>query len=231
MTALGLLTVPALAGAASQLTATNVRIGDHPTYVRVVVDFNGTVRANEVEAGIVTRAMADARIDHPGATTSTSGGSGNGVSAALQPATQGLNIAMTYAPHRFKYVSYAVVTSNRLAIDLWKSAPPPPGGAFGYSPGGPGCLSIKNWSIDKGGLISVSGTVRDVFENTFRVVVRGAHGKVLGRRIVTQGSPWSTRVKYTAARRVTGTLEVAALSPKDGSLACLYEVRGSFPAS
>jgi len=205
-----------------------VRTGDHPTYVRVVVDFNGTLRDNEVEAGIVSRSMADARVDHPGAATSTSGGSGNGVNVAVQPATQGLNIAMNYAPHRFKYVSYAVVTSNRLAIDLWKSAPPPPGRAFVH---GQHCLSITTWAVDKGGLLSVSGTVHDVFENTFRVVVRDGHGKVLGRRIVTQDSPWRTRVKYTAARRITGTLEVAALSPKDGSLACLYEVRGDFPAS
>ena len=228
LTALGLLTVPALAGAASQLTATNVRIGDHPAYVRVVVDFNGTVSANEVEAGFVTRTMAAARLNHPGVVTSTRGGRGSGVIAALQPATQGLNIALNYAPRRFKYLSYAVVGGNRLAMDLWKSSPPPAGRAFSY---GRRCLSIKNWSVVKGGLISASGTERGVFENTFRVVVRGANGKVLGRRLVVQGSPWSTRVKYTAAHRQIGTLEAAAFSPKDGSLACLYEVRASLPAS
>ncbi|MDX6480647.1 MAG: Immunoglobulin-like domain of bacterial spore germination [Gaiellaceae bacterium] len=228
LAALGLVALPTLAGAASQLTATGVRVTNYPVKVRVVVDFNGTVSADEVEAGLVTRTMAVARVDHPGVITTTGGGSGSGVSVAVQPATQGLSIAMSYAPHKFKYVSYKVLTGNRLAIDLWKSAPPPPGHAFIYRKH---CLTIKTWEEDGNGLISVQGTVNDVFENTFRVVLRNAYGKVLGRRIVVQQSPWSTRVKYTSARRQTGTLEVAALSPKDGSLACLYEVRAFFSAS
>jgi len=48
ITAVGLLTLPAPAGAAPHLTATGVRIGDHPAYVRVVVDFNGKVASREV---------------------------------------------------------------------------------------------------------------------------------------------------------------------------------------
>jgi hypothetical protein len=46
LSALGL---PVFAGAASHLTATAIRIGDHPAYVRVVVDFtDGRLINNEV---------------------------------------------------------------------------------------------------------------------------------------------------------------------------------------
>ncbi len=88
MTAVGLLTLPALAGAASQLTATNVRIGDHPAFVRVVVDFNGRVPVNEVELRKLTATMAAIRFAHPGVTSQTTGRTGNGVRVALQAGTQ-----------------------------------------------------------------------------------------------------------------------------------------------
>ena len=68
MTAVGLLALPALAGAASQLTATNVRIGDHPRVRsrrrRLQRERAG---AREVEARRASRPrMAAVRITHPG---------------------------------------------------------------------------------------------------------------------------------------------------------------------
>ncbi len=222
------LAVVAVVGAAA-LTATGVRIGAHPAYVRVVVSFNGRVPPSRVAFDKLTATMATLHITRAGITTRTTGQTGEGVRVALQPGTQALNISAAVARHRFKYVSYTVDTvrtGKHLVIDLWKSAPPPGGGAFGYR----SCLSIRSWHVDKG-FVSASGTERGVFEKTFQVVVRGANGKVLGRRTIVHGPPWSAKVKYTASHRQAGTLEAVAFSPKDGALACLYEARVTLPAS
>ena len=227
MAAIGACVVPALAGATSQLTATNVRIGEHSTYVRAVVDFNGTVPFNQVVFDHIWTKTAALHIEHPGIATSISERSGEGVRVALQPATQGLNIGMSFAPHRFKYVSYSVVTGKRLAIDLWKSAPPPGGGvAFGYRD----CLRIRSSHVHKGS-VSVSGWESGVFEHMFQVVVRGSNGRVFGRRAVAGSGSWNTTVHYTAAHRQAGTLEAVSFSAKDGSLECFYEQRVTLPAS
>jgi hypothetical protein len=209
------------------LTATAVGIDEHPAFVTVVVDFNGKVPANQVEFGGLTKTMATLRIAHPGITTLPTGDSGDGVRVALQPGAQALHITASFAPGRFKYASYGVILKGkRLSIALWKSAPPPAGGARGYRD----CLSIRTWHVSKGS-VSASGTERGVFENTFQVVVRGANGKVLGKRTITRGPSWSTNVKYKASHRQAGTLEAVAFSPKDGALACLYETRVTLPAS
>lgn len=210
------------------LTATGVRIGDHPAYVRVVVDFNGRVPANQVVFDRLWTRTAALHIERPNIATSTSGGTGQGVRVALQPATERLNIGLSFAAHRFKYVSYAVVTGNRLAIDLWKSAPPR---LFPSRPSFPrGCLSIRKLLITNGS-ITASGTERGVFEHQFQVVVRGAKGTVLGRRTSVHGPSWSTTVHYRAANRQAGTLEAVALSPKDGALACIAQTRVTLPPS
>jgi hypothetical protein len=230
LSAIGLLTLPALADATSQLSATRVRIGDWATYVNVVVSFNGRVPASRVEFDKLVPTMANLHISRTGITTRTNGRTAKGVQVALEPGTQALHISASFAPHRFKYVSYSVDsarTGKHLVIGLWKSAPPPRGGnAYGYA----NCLSIRNWQVNTGS-VSASGTERGVFEKTFQVVIRGANGKVLGRRTVVHGPSWSTKVKYKASHRQAGTLEAVAFSPKDGALACLYETRVTLPAS
>jgi hypothetical protein len=223
--AVGLLALPALAGAASHLTATNVRIGNHPAYVRVVVDFDRKIPAREVEADTFTKRMATVRLNHPGVTTNTNGRTGDGVHVALQPGTQMLHISMTFAAYRLKYLSYAVVTGDRLAIDLWKSAPPssPTQTCDG--------LSLSSWHVSKGS-VSVHGTEHGIFENQFQVVVRGANGKVLGRRTGVHGpGTWGTTVHYMAAHWQHGTLEAVAFSAKDGAVECLAQRRVTLRAS
>jgi hypothetical protein len=215
--AIGLLTVPALAGAASQLTATNVRFADHGAYVRVVVDFNGNVFNREIVAGSVTKTMATIRLNRSGATTSTSGGTGAGVGASVQPATQGLSIAMKFARLRFKYLSY-ITPDNRLVIDLWKSAPPtkPLATCTGFV--------LTSRSVAPAGVVNVSGSEHGVFENQFQVLVRGANGAVLGRKANVFGpGKWTVHVPYRASMAQKGTVEAVALSPKDGALECLTQ--------
>lgn len=222
MTAVGLFALPALAGAAPHVTATKVRIGDHPAFVRAVIDFNGKVPAREVEfVSGPSRGVFTARLNHPGVTTNTMGATGNGVRVALQPGTQGLNITLSSARRRFKYLAYAVVTGTRLAIDLWKTAPPPRA-----SDGVGDCLSLTKVQTESGsGVVHASGTERGVFEHTFQVVVRGTNGRVLGRRTVVHGGSWSRTVRYHVARAQPGTVEAVAFSAKDGSLACLAQTR------
>jgi hypothetical protein len=218
-------TTLAIVGVAA-LSATGVRFGNHPAFVRVVVDFNGRVPANQVVFDRLWARTAAVHVARPGITTQTSGGTGQGVRVALQPATQKLNIGMSFAGHRFKYLSYAVVGGNRLAIDLWKSAPPSRAAVIRRA----GCLSLLSWGV-KSGSIAVRGTERGIFENTFRVVVRGAKGTVLGRRTVVDGGSWSTTVRYKASSRQAGTLEAVAFSAKDGALSCIAQVRVTLPAS
>lgn len=213
------------------LTAIGVRFGDHPAFVRVVVDFNGAVPFNQVEFDHIWTKTAALRIEHPGIATSISGGSGEGVSVALQPATQALNIAMSFAPHRFKYISYAVVTGNRLAIDLWKSAPP--GANAEIRAASDGCLALRSWHVAPG-TITVKGAEHDLFEHSLVVLVRGKNGRVLGKTphgVTAAAGKWHTSVNYTATRRQPGTLEAVAFSAKDGALVCIAQMRVTLPAS
>jgi hypothetical protein len=219
------IAVLAVAGVVA-LSATGVRIGDHPAYVRVVVDFNGTVPVNQVGFDHLWTRTAALHIDVPGITTWTNGGAGEGVSVSLQPATQALQIGMSFAPRRFKYVSYAVVTGNRLAIDLWKSTPP----AKDAEVRNAGCLSLRGWNVAHGSVVA-HGTDHGLFENQFDVVIRGANGRVLGRRHVVGAGSWSTTVRYAAKHRQAGTLEAVDLSAKDGAADCLAQVRVTLPAS
>jgi hypothetical protein len=225
MAAVGLFALPTLAGAAPNLAATGVRIGDHPAFVRVVVDFNGRVRARDVEASRFAPRMAAVRLVHPGVTTQTNGGRGNGVRVALQPGTQMLHITTSFTRNRFKYLSYAVVTGNRLAIDLWKSAPP-----AGATQTCPARLTLRTVQVSPG-VVAVTGTEHAIFENQFEVLVRGAHGKALGRKHVFGPGSWSKNVPYTAGYRQAGTIEAVSFSAKDGSLECLAQARVTLPAS
>jgi hypothetical protein len=209
------------------LSATGVRMAANPTSVNVVVTFNGKVAARTVELDKLTATTATLRINRRGITTQTAGRTAEGVHVALQPGGQALHISASFARGRFKYVSYVTTMSGRrLFIELWKSSPPLAGSRVGFGD----CLEIRSWHVNKGS-VSAAGTSRDVFENTFQVVVRGANGKALGRRTVVHGSQWSTKIKYRASRRRAGTLEAVAFSPKDGALACLYETRVTLRAS
>jgi hypothetical protein len=225
---IGFVAIPALAAASSGPTATAVRIGDHPAYVRVVVDFaGGGLKANEVTAIGISRTGASVGVSHASGTAGT--WTGYGVTARLAPSSTQLTVALSFAPHRMKYLSYAVVTRNRLAIDLWKSAPP--SGAAVIRKGAGNCLTLRTWHVSPGS-IAVSGRERNIFEHTFRVVVRGANGRTIGTHIAVHGSgAWSTHVRYRAAHRQKGTLEAVAFSAKDGALACIAQVRVTLPAS
>jgi hypothetical protein len=226
MAAVGLLALPALAGATSQVTATVVRIVDHPAYDRIVVAFNGKVPLQQVELRRLTTTMATVRVDHPGLTTGQiSTIHADGLSVALQPATQALQLAIGFTARKFKYVGYSQLPRNRLAIDVWKSTPP-------LNPGHT-CSGLTLGTVAvSAGVATVTGTEHGVFENQFGVVVRGASGTVLGRKAAVHGpGGWTAKVHYMAAQGQTGTIEAVSFSAKDGSLECIAQTSATLPAS
>jgi hypothetical protein len=227
----GALVVPAVAAAVVNLTAYRVRIGDHPAYVRAVVDFtDGTLKSSEIEATDPSPAdgTAGVRVSHPWVQAQASSRSASGISVRVAQGVSRLSVDIRAPRGRFKYISYSVVTGDRLGIDLWKSAPPSKGAEIRRGIGG--CLTLDSWQVRRG-FVNAAGHEHNLFEHQFQLVVRGSDGRVLGRRSVTAArGGWSSSVHYHASRRQDGTLEAVDLSPKDGALVCLAQTRVSLPA-
>jgi immunoglobulin-like protein involved in spore germination len=216
---------------AAPLTATQIRIGDHPGFVRVVVDFTGgTVQAGEVVAtdpnpfpdGFVRLPMM-----HPGIRTTAAPVRDDGVFARIGQGADRITIRLTAHDRRFKYVGYVAQHGpERLVIDLYKSRPPSADAEITRGRGG--CLTLGAHSVTRS-RVSASGRERELFEHSLVVRLRRAGGRVHRQRAVTAANRrWSTSFGYRRVRRQTGTLEAVALSAKDGTLDCLVQVRVRF---
>jgi hypothetical protein len=216
---------------AAPLTATNIRIGDHPGFVRVVVDFTGgTVQTGEVVAtdpnpfpdGFVRLPMM-----HPGIRTTATPVRDEGVLARIGQGAGRITIRLTGRDRRFKYVGYVAQRSpERLVIDLYKSRPPRPGAEITRGRGG--CLTLGAHTVTRT-RVTASGRERELFEHSLVVRLRRAGGRVHRQKAETAADRrWSTSFTYRRARRQTGTLEAVALSAKDGTLDCLVQVRVRF---
>jgi hypothetical protein len=220
----------ALAHAApAAVTATKIRIGDHPAFVRVVVDFTGgRLRSPNVEA-TDPRPFADGRarvrVAKPGISMHAAPRTAFGVHARLVRRTNRLVLRLSAAPHRFKYLAYVIYhRPERLVVDLWKARPPVAGAVFTSAPQG-GCLSLAGWSVGRG-TASAAGHEHGIFEHMFSVGLRKVGGQVARQVGVTStGGAWSRTFGYAVTKRQRGTLEVVDLSEKDGSLACIAQVR------
>lgn len=219
--------------ASTTVVATAVRIGDHPAYVRAVVDFTGsTVGANpEVFATDSQPLDGSASVQYviaPGVRTTASPQSRFGVTASVKKNSRGLEIGFRTAKRRFKYMSYMWVSARHVAIDLWKSGPP--SRAAEIRRGKARCLTLASVSLHPDGVVDASGHAHGVFENQFRVAVRAADGRVLAQR--TARAPrgaWSVELRVSSRRVQPGTLEAVALSPADGALVCLVQQRITLP--
>ena len=219
------MAVPAAASAA--LTATQIRIGDHPAFVRVVVDFSGgTLNANAVESPDPNPfdGRARVRVTGSGITTSASGAFAEGVHAAIAQRSGSIVLRLRAREHRFKYLEHSVLTSDRLVVDLWKAHPPRAGAEFTTAPQA-GCLTLDNFNAAPG-LVTARGTETDLFEHMFQADLRNRHGKVIRTRSVTAtGGQWHKSLPYDVSRRQGGTLEAVDFSEQDGSLDCIVQVR------
>jgi len=214
--------------ASAALTASDVRIGAQPAFVRVVVDFTGgRVEFNETEATDHVIADGSARVDisHAGILVTPRDRTAQGVRVRMSLATASrARLQITAASGRFKYVRVFVLHGpERMVVDLYRSAPPSPSAEI--RTGVDRCLTLT--SIQRTGrTFRVRGTERNLFEGSFLLRVRDARGRVVGRRIVTARGPWNETVSYTGvSARQAGTLEAVADSAKDGSLVCIVQRR------
>jgi hypothetical protein len=221
---------PAQADAA--LTATGIRIGDHPGFVRVVVDFTG----GRVLTGQVVASdhdpFGDGAVRLPltrrGVRTTAAPRSAHGISARITQGRGRIVVRLTgAADRRFKYAGYhALRFPERLVIDLYESAPPGPAAEIRAAPDR--CLTLDAFSAGAR-RVTARGSERDLFEHSLVVRLRRADGRIHRQRAVTAAAgSWRTRFRFPATRRRTGTLEAVALSAKDGTLECLVQVRVRF---
>lgn len=221
------LVLAAVAAAATHLTATALRIGDHAGFVRVVVDLTGG-KAKLGEVLFADRLFKAGKLfptlSHHGVRTTAAPRSGAGVSARVGSSGGGnvLLFSFTAAKRRFKGVEESALHSpERLVFDLWKAAPPTAAATVRSD----GCLAIDGFTVSSGRVSAHGRELQLLFEDTFSVQVRGSSGAVLGRKTVTTPvGPWQRSVGYNVAKRQRGTLEAWVLSARDGSIDCLAQV-------
>ncbi len=216
------------AASAAPLTATQIRIADHPGFVRVVVDFSGgTVAFNELEAtdpDPFPDGFVRIRLMHPGVKTSATPVRADGVFARSAQSGGRITIRLSAADRRFKYLYYVVEHGpERVVFDLFKSRPP--SDAAEITRGRGGCLTFTGHAVSKT-RVRAAGRERNLFEHQFQVILRRRGGRIQRQQhVVADSGRWHTSFTYPHAGRQTGTLEAVDLSEKDGTLACLVQVR------
>jgi len=216
------------ASASAALTIDDARIGAQPAFVRVVLDLSGA-NAQFNEAEVTDPAVRDggARVDitRAGIVAPAIDRSAQGVRVRVSlTRADRARIQITTALRRFKYVRLTALHGpERFVIDLYRSAPPT--AAAEIRTGVRNCLRLRSVRPAVNGF-RVLGTELNLFEASFLLRVRDASGRVVGRRIGTARGNWDLRVSYSGVRTVqSGTLEAVAESARDGSLACLVQVR------
>jgi hypothetical protein len=216
------------AAASAALTATQIRIGNHPAFVRVVVDFTGgTLHGGDAESPDPQPFDGDARVrvTHAGITSTAPAVTGERVAARIVERSGFIVLRLSARKHRFKYLEHGVLHSpERLVVDLWKARPPTNAAEFPTAPQG-GCLSIDS-IFQAPGRITANGSEQDVFEHMFLLSVRDRKGRPRGAKGVTAtGGHWHRTVRYGVAVAQPGTLEAVDFSEQDGSLSCIAQVR------
>lgn len=211
------------------VTATDIRIGSHSPFVRVVIDFTGgRVRDRDVFATDPSP-FGDGRgrvaVDKPAIDTDAAPERAFGVDASLVQRTNRIVLRLGFDRHRFKYLAYDTRrTGQRLVVDLWRARPPRALAEFPTAPQG-GCLTIDSFSVGPG-TASAAGEEHGIFEHMFQVTLRNRAGRVVRTVGVSSvGGNWARSFSYTVGIRQAGTLEAVDLSEKDGSLVCIAQVR------
>jgi len=225
---LAMAAVPVAHAGPAPLTATSIRVGTHPGYIRVVVEFTGArVQPGEVLAtdpspyrdGFVRLGLM-----RPGVKTTAEPVDQHGVFARIAQGSGRITIRLTGADRRFKYVGYfALHSPERLVIDLYKARPPSE--AAEITRGRGGCLTLREHIVERR-RISASGRERGLFEHSLALVLRRHDGRIHKLRAATAFERhWSVGFRYPRIARQTGTLEAVSTSAKDGTLDCLVQTR------
>jgi hypothetical protein len=215
--------------ASAALTAREIRVGDHPAFVRVVIDFTGgRVEPGEVNAtdpNPFPDGFVRLPLTRPGVRTTADPVRDEGVFARIaQTSGRRITIRLTGADRRFKYVEYfAQHTPERLVLDLYKARPPNDDAEIVRGRGG--CLRLTDHAVTRN-RVTAEGRERNLFEHSLVVRLRRSGGRIHRQQPETAFmGMWSTDFTYPPASRQTGTLEAVALSAKDGTLDCLVQVR------
>jgi Immunoglobulin-like domain of bacterial spore germination len=215
--------------AAASLTAQEIRIADHPAFVRVVVDFTGgrveTGEVNATDPNPFPDGFVRLPLTRPGVRTTADPVRDEGVFARIaQTSGRRITIRLTGADRRFKYVEYfAQHGPERLVLDLYKSRPPSDAAEIVRGRGG--CLRLDNHQVTPD-RVTAEGRERNLFEHSLVVRLRRNGGRIHRQKPETAFMRrWNTDFTYPPANRQTGTLEAVALSAKDGTLDCLVQVR------
>jgi len=227
---LALLAAGGLAPQASAaLTAREIRIGDHPGFVRVVVDFTGgrlePGEVNATDPNPFPDGFVRLPLTRPGVRTTADPVRDQGVFARIaQTSNRRITIRLTGTDRRFKYVEYfAQHTPERLVLDLYEARPP--SDAAEITRGRGGCLRLTDHRVTSD-RVTAEGRERNLFEHSLVVRLRRNGGRVHRQEPETAFQRmWSTDFTYPPISRQTGTLEAVALSAKDGTLDCLVQVR------
>jgi hypothetical protein len=220
------------ATSAAALTATDIRIGMHPAFVRVVVDFTGgRLESNNTQALDPNPfgGRSAIEITKLGVDTDAAPVTAFGVEALI---TQHLNriVLRLHSDRRhFKYLAYEERRSpTRLVVDLWKAKPPSEDAEFPTAPNRAplrGCLKIETFSVDPGSA-TAEGKERRLFEHSFVLALRNRRGERVRMVPVTSpGGNWNETFSYAVGARQPGTLEAVSFSAKDGAVDCIAQVR------
>jgi len=218
------------AAASAGLTATQIRIGNHPAFVRIVVDFTGgTLHRNDVESPDPQPfdGRARVRVTRVGIAAGAAAVTQEGVSARIVQRSGAIVLQLSARKHRFKYLEHGVLhTPERLVVDLWKSRPPTSAAEFPTAPQG-GCLSIANFDALPG-RVKADGSENNLFEHMFQMNVRNQKGRVVGARpVAASAGHWHRTVPFDIGVAQKGTVEVVDLSEGDGSLICIAQLRAT----
>lgn len=216
------------AAATVALTAVEGRVGDHPGFVRVVIEFSDGDLSRFDPTLLDAEPWRDGRtrleLAHRGVRTELAPFTADGVSIRTVQGTDRIVVRLSSNARRFKYVSYLVLASpERLVIDLWKARPP----ALGAHIRDDGCLRLSSWSVGDRTAGASGRALRQLFEGTLVVRVRNAAGALLAEKplIANRKERWQAMLRIAVAKSQPGTLEAVVGSAKDGSLECLVQVR------
>lgn len=148
-----LIAPPPANAATVNLTAHRIRIGDHPAFVRVVIDFtDGRLGSNDSEAADPDpfpdgRAAIDVR--HRRIRAQAPARAAHGVSVRVSQGENRIRVRLAARPERFKYLRrWQLRRPERVVIDLYKSRPPVFGARITRAPDG--CLDLDDWAVSPG---------------------------------------------------------------------------------
>lgn len=213
------------AGATVNLTAVGTRVGDHPAFVRVVVEFTdgdlSRYDPNLLDAAVWGDGRTRLEVVQKGIRTEAPALTSRGVRVTFHQDRDRILIDLRDAARRFKYVSYFVLASpERLVVDLWKARPPTAAATIKDD----GCLRLLRYSGGPG--VSMEGLeLRWLFEHTVVVRLRNARGRVIRQRPLIAGDGrWGTSFDFGVTRTQAATLEAVSESAKDGALECIVQV-------